>query len=295
MLRAQAMTDALSYRASHNDQPGLFVRPSTDQSEWLLGPETTWQVLKQLLKVLDVKKNDKILIPGIGMSSIAFRLANENYTEVTATDIDEDAIAFQTETMEQSTKKYKIRSTNLLKDESECTYGVQGCERHTSMSEKYKLIIDKSTLDVWVRDGNSGATVVLNFYERHLAEDGVIICISMFHRKIKSQNRFKNFDTLYSSITQRRGSRTRPEMGVRIQSVAIYVNFRTEIFGMGKDPKYIALENKEHTILLEELPLDEALKIPFTKRRLSNNFPYKFIDLRSATLPEESEDASCAI
>ena len=56
-------------------QPCTFVRPSTDQRDCISRPETTSLVLSQLFEPLEIKLYDKIHTPGVGESTIAFKLA----------------------------------------------------------------------------------------------------------------------------------------------------------------------------------------------------------------------------
>ena len=278
--------DELAYGSTH--QPCTFVRPSTDQLEWILGPETTWLVLSQLLKILEIKTDEKILIPGIGESTIAFKLAEMGYTGVTATDIDDSAIQFQENLQNETKTKYQINPTNLLEDQNANEF------------VKYRLIIDKSTLDVWLRGGCSSMARVLDFYKNNLASDGVILCISMFHRYIRSRDVFAGYKTLYSSIPQLRGSRTRPLQGNRVQWAAMYVNFIDK-----NDSRYDKVKSETYNISVQELSLVEALKIPSfkdtlnSKRKLadlsSNDaHSYTYVDLDTATFPVKCEEASGA-
>ena len=66
-----------------------FLVPSTDQSEWLVGHNESFQLVMELLAALEVSYKARIFVPGVGLSELPRRLFDAGFYDLTLFDIEE--------------------------------------------------------------------------------------------------------------------------------------------------------------------------------------------------------------
>lgn len=257
----------LAYRAPHRvEHNKLAYRgadetgPASDESAWILGPETTSLVLLRLFVDLSIGKRDGIFIQGVGVSTIAEKLRVVGYSSIQHGDlsgVSSDAV-----------------------------------QSRSPLERKYKVIIDPSTLDELFRKRDTTRQKqVIEFYKQHLTDDdGVLICISMFHRYVASQNVFDRDNTLHFSIAQTRGcGSTGRTTGKHIQAAAIYVNFKN----IG-DVRKTLVKSKQHTIPTSALSAAEAARFKLSERsEVISERTYTYSSIGSPwVLPPPEQDES---
>lgn len=186
--------------------------------EWLLDIPTTIKIILDAIEKLNITNelNDKttirILLPGIGKSLLGQALYKEGFTNLTLWDIDDDSILFQ--------KK-------LFKD---ClSVRINHCDILSTVfsNDKYDIIIDKSFLDVFLRQGKclKAFTNISNF----LIEEGYYFSISMFHKKWKRYLKQSKWNSFYGYMIIPRYSRTRPSIVSYTSNIAIIISKKKSI------------------------------------------------------------------
>jgi hypothetical protein len=193
-----------------------FLKPSTDQEEWLLSKEESFGIVKSLFDSLNMKpESTTILVPGVGLSGLGRQLYDAGFTNLTLVDVEEEAMVEQARLFSDvDTRDVKQIRLDMMNE--------AGALRDSS----FDVILDKGCIDVFTRQ--SGARDFMKVYEAKLKPHGVLICFSMFHRKWKNVNLLPRtkWHTMYLSIPQKRYSRTRPSVVRSIETMALFVSTR---------------------------------------------------------------------
>ena len=141
-----------------------FNKPSSGRTDWLCHPSVKLAVLYKIFG--EPQSQKKILIPGIGHSTLAIELRNIGY-DVTAADLNEE----------------QVSETNI---HFEPLYFFNLQEAVPSTLEKsFDYIVDSSVTDVFMQLTSSGAPNVSSAKKVHknlhsmLKKDGVMIVFSM--------------------------------------------------------------------------------------------------------------------
>ena len=137
----------------------LFVNAATGD-EWLLCNEEYLCLINIIFPLCEIPKGAAILIPGVGKSRIGRELGDAGYTNVDVLDIEEEAVKYQKVIM-------KDRGKVLTIWEDEKTYDV---------------ILDKSFLDVFLRQNYTLAIEFGQRMFRMLKPTGILLVVSMFHK-----------------------------------------------------------------------------------------------------------------
>ena len=227
-----------------------FLAPSTDQSEWLVGPTESFHIVNIVCERLNLAKDAKILIPGVGLSELPRSLFDAGFTNLTLLDVEPGSITHQQMMFDDSDPKPSILQVDLLGENA--TEVVNGI---------YEMVLDKSMIDVFLRQGSWQK--IRSFYEAKLQPDtGVLVCFSMFHQKWKTADVLPStgWITMYASIRQTRHSRTRPSVVRSVEDIAIYVATRKDTVQEddGIAARIIALEDAQHKTRKKRLSASRA-------------------------------------
>ena len=133
--------------------------------EWLIGEAQAGDIILRLLSDLSIPRAANILIPGVGKSTMYLSLTRQGYTNITLTDIEDVAIDFQNELITRCHLEDRVRVIDV---------------KMFSPKGKFRVVIDKSFLDVFLRQG--GSRRMMNDIHATMSPDGVFLAISMFHR-----------------------------------------------------------------------------------------------------------------
>ena len=166
--------DEVSSEASSRKE--LKTWSFVNKKEWLLTPTEIEPILTSLLSLLENQNITegnvlRILVPGVGYSSIGLHLVSHIACDchITLTDVDEDALDYQRSLFRDIRVKPTIVTDNLLKSTLPCA--------------AFHFIIDSSVSDVFIRQHHGQR--VLHAFDRLLAPGGIVLSISMFHKPWK--------------------------------------------------------------------------------------------------------------
>jgi hypothetical protein len=220
-------SSAVVEECEHMNNGGLLTRKRKmrtfleyPEEDWLIDPARIVPIIEKFVK----KKESRILIPGVGNSRLPLMLFERGYKCLTLLDIETGAIEVQRSKFGDNTS-VEIVQCDVLQN------GFNIFERET-----FDAIIDKSFMDVFLRQGRSKFV-----YEQCLSKlrcDGVFVAFSIFHAKWTSmirKHQFKN--ALYGSIHVPRFSRTRPNVQSFSNPIAVLVGESKLISDCKKTPR----------------------------------------------------------
>lgn len=194
-----------------------FLKPSTDQKEWLLSDEESRDIVKSIFDSLSIDPKSKILVPGVGLSALTRQIYNAGFTNLTIVDIEEEAMVEQRRLfsdVDLANSDVKLVRLDIMN------------EPDALIDTSFDVILDKGCIDVFTRQ--AGAREFMKIYDAKLKPEGIFICFSMFHRKWKNLNILprKIWHTMYLNIPQTRYSRTRPSVVRSTENIALFVSTR---------------------------------------------------------------------
>lgn len=173
-----------------------FSEASGGRTDWLCDPGVKLDVLKPILQGKDT--SIRILIPGIGHSTLASDLRDEGYTDVTVADLNEDQVS------QENRDGFAPIYFDLVKD------GVA-----PKLQSSFDLVIDSSVTDVFLQLTNETEPNVTQAKKVHekllsmLKPDGTMVVFSMNNRP---------WDKIYKGNTMHRMHlRLRPIFHVVLQ------------------------------------------------------------------------------
>ncbi len=256
--------------------------------EWLMDVPVAVELIVDAMKQLKLSIGTvKVLLPGIGKSELAFSLYQAGMVNLTLWDIEQEALTHQRQKYETIPSTVKIQYWDALTDSHiDPAFGGDGSSSSsTPTEEKYDIIIDKSFMDVFLRQGQS--TKVIKRVQDYLRPDGYYFAISMFHAKWKRMLPVTHWDTVYTSIAVPRYSRTRPTVVSYYSHAAVFFSKRIsnstdeEIERPKKKSKRSSADPIESTTVVHPSPLC-----------INTVGEYKFSDFKYVTKNAMPVDAS---
>lgn len=163
--------------------------------------------VKDIAAVLG-KAAPRVLVLGVGYSSVGASLFKEGFTDLTLTDIDSSAIDFQRSLFEE-------KSPSILCDDILASKLPLG---------SHDIIIDASVADVFIRQKSSSGKV-LQVFEDLLAANGVMLSLSIFHKPWKRLTS-QRWITSYGFVPLFIRSSRRPLAGGIARPIAVLVHQR---------------------------------------------------------------------
>lgn len=167
-----------------------------------------------IVVALDFDRNCHIHVPGVGQSHLAHDLIQTHgFTSIVVSDLNARAIEYQ---------------TCLLGDTAEIVPHDDLLAVDATVGRRFDVVVDSSVMDVFIANG--GVETAQAVLKSRLAKNGVMVVLSMNHRRVLHRLKATYADVLYTAIEQYSGNHRNPK-NVR-RDVAVFVALQSDNSGL---------------------------------------------------------------